>query len=140
MVDLARLRGLLDRLRDEVAELRRLANYQGEELLGDRDRLNAVKYLFVVTAEICIDVGNHVIASEGLRAPQTFAEVFTVLGEADYVSQELAGHLEAMARFRNLLVHQYAEIDDERVVEILHTRLDDFDRFRELIAAIAPHE
>jgi hypothetical protein len=42
-----------------------------------------------------------------------------------------------MARFRNLLVHVYERVDDRGVVEILKTRLDDFDAFREQIARAA---
>ena len=34
-----------------------------------------------------------------------------------------------MARFRNLLVHGYAVVDDNRVIEILQTRLEDLDAF-----------
>lgn len=39
-----------------------------------------------------------------------------------------------MARFRNLLIHGYQQVDDRRVVENLRTRLDDFERFRTAIA------
>ncbi|MGH8929707.1 MAG: HepT-like ribonuclease domain-containing protein [Egibacteraceae bacterium] len=42
------------------------------------------------------------------------------------------------ARFRNLLVHSYAEVDDERVVNILMTKLKDLDRLRAALAATAP--
>ncbi len=34
-----------------------------------------------------------------------------------------------MARFRNLLVHEYARIDDAQVYAILQQRLSDFDAF-----------
>lgn len=40
----------------------------------------------------------------------------------------------AMAKFRNLLVHVYERVDDRRVVEILKARLGDFDAYREQIA------
>jgi uncharacterized protein YutE (UPF0331/DUF86 family) len=48
--------------------------------------------------------------------------------------------LVSMAGFRNLLVHGSAEIDDRRVIAILHHRLDDFDRFRASLAATAGGE
>ncbi|HWB71135.1 MAG TPA: DUF86 domain-containing protein [Egibacteraceae bacterium] len=140
MVDPGRLRELLDRLSQELRHLSRLAGYPAEELLADADRLAAVKYRFVVAAEICIDVGQHIIASEGLRAPASFADVFTVLGEAAFLPAELTTALEDMARFRNLLVHGYARVDDRRVVEILHTRLDDFARFIAEVARMASAE
>jgi len=134
MADPGRVRGLLDRLADETAHLRRIASYPPDVLGGDPDRLAAAKYRFVVAIETCIDVGEQIIASEGLRAPETFADVFTVLGDAGYLSPGSVPVLQAMARFRNLLVHGYARVDDERVIDILGTRLGDFDRFRVEIA------
>ncbi|MGH3614624.1 MAG: HepT-like ribonuclease domain-containing protein [Pseudonocardia sp.] len=54
------------------------------------------------------------------------------------LTELLAGpELRDAARFRNLIVHGYAQVDDERVVEILKTRLDDLDRFRVALAAAA---
>jgi uncharacterized protein YutE (UPF0331/DUF86 family) len=64
-------------------------------------------------------------------ADDTFAEVFEELGRAGYLSQDLAASLASLARFRNLLVHGYAEVDDDRVVEILTGKhLQNLVRFR----------
>jgi uncharacterized protein YutE (UPF0331/DUF86 family) len=35
----------------------------------------------------------------------------------------------AMARFRNVLVHLYADVDEERVLRILRESLTDLDQF-----------
>ena len=43
--------------------------------------------------------------------------------------EELAGNLGQMARFRNLLVHIYAEVDDELVWEFLQTNLADLEAY-----------
>jgi uncharacterized protein YutE (UPF0331/DUF86 family) len=134
MVDPGRLRALLDRLGEEGGHLRRLASYPPEELLGDPDRLAAVKYRFLVAIETCIDIGQHIIASEGLRAPTSFADVFAALGESGFLPQSSVPTLQDMARFRNLLVHGYQQVDDRRVIEILRTRVGDFDSFRAEIA------
>lgn len=139
MVDPGRLRAVLDRIGDEVAALSRLGA-RGTELLADDDLMAAVKYRFVVAIEACIDAGEHIIASEGLRSATSFADVFTVLGEAEMLAGELVPELARMARFRNLLVHQYAEIDDERVLELVETRLGDFDDFRAAVARVALEE
>ena len=48
--------------------------------MTDPDRLAATKYRFVVAIETYIDVGQHIIASEGLRAPTDFADVFAIVG------------------------------------------------------------
>lgn len=135
MVDPLRLRALLERLTDEMADLRRLAGYDSTALLADRDKLKSVKYGFVVAIEVCIDVGNHIISSEGYRTPQNYGDVFMVLAEHGHLRQQDVPTFIAMAGFRNLLVHGYAVVDDRRVVEILHERLDDLDRFRTTVAS-----
>lgn len=134
MVDVGRLRALLDRIAEESGHLRRLAGMTDGDLLDDPDRVAAVKYRFVVAIEAAIDAAQHVIASEGLRAPSDFADAFRVLDEAGYLADGSAGRLQDMARFRNLLVHGYARVDDERVVDILRSRVGDLDGFRQDVA------
>ena len=140
MVDPGRLRSLLDRPGEELEHLRRLAAVASEELLADPDRLAGVKYRFVVAIELCIDAAQHIIASEGFRAPSDFADAFAVLGEAGVLPSEQVPALQEMARFRNLLVHGYQRVDDRRVLEILGSHLDDLDAFRAHIARSALEE
>lgn len=138
MVDPLRLRALLDRLLATESELRRLRGLDIEKVRGDPDRLNSVKYLFVIAAEVAIDAGQHIISSEGLTVPESFAAVFTELGEHGWLGADLARSLTALARFRNLLVHGYARIDDDRVLEILHSdAIGDLARFREQVTGRA---
>ncbi|MGH8908930.1 MAG: DUF86 domain-containing protein [Egibacteraceae bacterium] len=89
MVDLLRAQTLLDRLGKEITALRRLAGLDDDVLLGDDDLLSAVKYRFIVAIEVCIDVCRHMVTSRGLRAPTDYANVFTVLAEAEVLADEV---------------------------------------------------
>ena len=137
MVDELRVRALLDRLGNEIDALRRLAARDRDDLLADDDLLAAVKYRFIIAIEMCVDVGRHVIASEGLRAPLDYADVFVVLADAALLDESTAADLRDTARFRNLLVHGYAKVDDTRVVDILRDRVDDLAAFRTALARAA---
>jgi uncharacterized protein YutE (UPF0331/DUF86 family) len=137
VVDELRVRQMLDRLGAEIDALRRLGRRDADELLRDDDLLAAVKYRFIVAIEVCIDVGRHVVASEGLRAPLDYADVFAVLADAGLLDSAIAADLRDTARFRNLLVHGYAKVDDTRVVEILGERVDDLAAFRTALARAA---
>ncbi|CAN5767834.1 DUF86 domain-containing protein [soil metagenome] len=134
MVDPRRIRQLLDRIAEETTHLRRLAAIDRGQLLSDHDRLHAAKYGLVVAVEAAVDAGRHVIASEGLGAPDSFSDVFALLGKAGILADDIAGAMGRAARFRNLLVHQYAEVDNEQVVDVLASRLDDLDGFRVQLA------
>jgi len=95
----------------------------------------AVERSLQVSIEICLDMGRRIIAIEGLPYPETNRDIFRILGQAHLIPGELSAQLQEMAGFRNLLVHDYAEIDDQRVYQILQNWLSDFDAFAEAIIA-----
>jgi len=137
VIDAGRLRTLFDRLTTELSHLKRLVRLPDEELMSDGDRIAAVKYRFIVAIETCIDAGNHIIASEGLRAPRDYADVFAVLADAGFVPASSAPSLAMMARFRNLLVYEYLAVEDERVAEVLRSSLGDLEAFKTSIGRAA---
>jgi len=131
-----RLEEKFRRLGEFLAVLRELRSVPAEALPGDLVRMGSVKYYLQVSIESCIDVAQHVIASEGFRPPKDYADTFTVLAERGILEQEFAERLRRMAKFRNRLVHLYGEVDDQHVVRVLAEDLGDFDLFRERILAM----
>ncbi len=118
-------------LRDEVAYLKRERDgLSGFEAYRDDKRLRrAVERSLQVAIEACLDIGRRIIALEGFRYPQSNREVFQILSEEGVVPSGLLPTLLNMARFRNLIVHDYARIDDEVVYGILKRRLEDLEAF-----------
>jgi uncharacterized protein YutE (UPF0331/DUF86 family) len=134
MVDKAKLDQMLSNLRRYLEVLRGLADAPRSAFLANPDKIGNAKYHLVIAIECCVDVANHIIASENYRFPRDNADSFVVLvekGVLDPASQEA---LRAMARFRNRLVHLYWDVDDERVYEYLAESLDDIRRFGEAVA------
>jgi uncharacterized protein YutE (UPF0331/DUF86 family) len=80
--------------------------------------------------EVCVDIATHVIADRELRVPTTYAEAFEVLGEAGLVDSEMQEAMVRMAKFRNVIVHEYTRVDAGIVIRILREHLDDLAQFR----------
>ena len=137
MVDKPKLDQMLSNLRSFVAVLHGLGAEPRESFLDNPDKLGNAKYHFVIAIECCIDIANHIIASENFRFPVDNADSFTVLVEHGVVNQALEDALRAMARFRNRLVHLYWDVDNLRVREYLEQSLPDFERFAKAIAGHA---
>jgi len=104
--------------------------YQDNKMLR-----RAVERALQVTVEVCLDIGRRIIAVEGFRYPETNQDVFRILAEERVLPADLLPTLLEMSRFRNLIVHDYARIDDARVYGILRKRIGDFDAFAEVIRA-----
>jgi uncharacterized protein YutE (UPF0331/DUF86 family) len=83
--------------------------------------------------EACIDIANHVVSDKGLRPPVSYADTFLVLEEAGIINKALSSRLQKMARFRNIIVHRYEEIEPEIIISILRKNLKDFDLFKKSI-------
>jgi uncharacterized protein YutE (UPF0331/DUF86 family) len=134
VVDAATLTSMLFNLRRYVLVLEGLAAVPKEAFLAHPDRIGNAKYHFVIAIECCIDIANHIIASENFRFPKDNADSFAVLIEEEILPETLRESLKDMARFRNRLVHIYWEVDDERVYEYLRTVLGDFHAFARAVA------
>lgn len=130
MVDAERLHRLLRRLSDDLAWLRRYAESDREELLADPVRLGHLKYVFVTALEAVIDAAHHVGAARGYGPPDTNAGAVLLLGRHGELPADLASDLAQSVRFRNVLVHGYADVDDRLVVGFL-------DRIEDLAAYVA---
>ncbi len=93
----------------------------------------SAKYYLQVSIECCLNVANHIIASEKLRAPSDYSDTFLVIQEEGLISSELGDKLRQMAKFRNRLVHLYGEIDNTNVYEYIKGDLKDIEEFKSVI-------
>jgi len=132
-VDPIRIRDLLGNMNDALRRLRQLGDLSEEAFLADYRNTESAKYLLIVAMESAIDACNHIVARKGGRAPQDYADCFTILSELKVVDPHLASRLRQMARFRNLIVHLYWQVDNRRVYSLIRENLVDLDLFREQV-------
>lgn len=134
-LDEARLRQFLGIIGDSVRKLRELGALPQASFLGDFRNTESAKYLLVKAIEAAIDICNHIVAAWGGRAPTDYADCFAALQELGVISANLAARLKKMARFRNLVVHLYWQVDDAKVYSIIQSDLGDLEEFQRAIAS-----
>ena len=117
---------IIDRNLSFLEEIKRLSL---EQFLGSYRDVQAAKYSLLEIVEACIDIANYIISVKGFRRAEEYSEMFKVLKEEGVIGKGLATKLEDMARFRNLLVHRYGEVDNRRVLEIIKYNLKDVKEF-----------
>ncbi len=133
MVDPQKARHLLSLYRRYRGYLDELGRRSDEELRGDFAVMGGLRHYLLLAIETLLDLGSHLISSEGYEHPESYADIFRVLRDEGLLPEDRAENLMAMARFRNVLVHQYAEVDEERVLRIFRTSLGDLDHFVETL-------
>lgn len=111
---------------ERLEEIKKLSK---DIFLSDPHKIGSAKYSFIVAIEGSLDLCNHIIAKNGYRTPEDYADTFKVMAERGAFDTEFTNTLIQMARFRNRLVHIYWEVDDDELYHILQTRLQDIRDF-----------
>jgi uncharacterized protein YutE (UPF0331/DUF86 family) len=119
---LATLRGYLEKLRAFQRTSER--EFLGSPALHDL----AERYLHLAM-ECVLDLGNHFIVEEGLPTPETNQDTFTRLERAGAIPADLAARMRSWAGFRNILVHQYLDIDHGVAWHAIQQDLGDLEAF-----------
>lgn len=128
-VNLDRLRELAGHVRDAVRQLRELGQPSQEAFLADARSVNSAKYLLIVATEAALDICNHLAARRGARSPEDYADCMAIMAELGVIDDALKVRMVRMARFRNLLVHLYARVDDGQVHRVIREDLGDLERY-----------
>jgi uncharacterized protein YutE (UPF0331/DUF86 family) len=81
--------------------------------------------------DACLDLANHLIASNGWELPRSGRHSIAVLVQNKVVPSVDLDALASMVGFRNIAVHNYAAIDPAVVGAIVSDHLDDILRFTE---------
>jgi uncharacterized protein YutE (UPF0331/DUF86 family) len=74
--------------------------------------------------ETCMDISGHIISDENM---------FRILAENKILNESQLVAFDKMAKFRNIIVHNYEKIDPEIVIGILKRNLNDFEDFKSAI-------
>jgi len=121
-------------IQSELAFLRAYAGIPPKAFSADLEKARAARYSLIVLVEAAAAICTHLCARHG-RAPDSYPGCFELLGTLGIVEAALAARLAAMARLRNLLVHGYGRVDDERLHKIIREDLGDLDDFLKAVSA-----
>lgn len=134
MVDTDLARSRIAAMRHNLNRLKEKSNITWERFRNDLDTQDIVLHNLQLTIQICIDIGSHIIADESWEVPSTLGNTFKILSTHKAISPDMAETMASMASFRNILIHEYEDVDMEKVHDILTNRLNDFEHFsREII-------
>lgn len=119
---LARLNTYLERL--EPIAKKTLKEYQRDDYLQF-----STERLIQLIVECATDVNNHVVVETRSRPPEDYRTSFLKAAEVGLIPQELAQKLRGSAGMRNILVHEYMDIDHKIVFEAVPLTLKYYRRY-----------
>jgi len=134
MLDKNRILSKLDDLDSYLSELESIMPKSYEEYVGSIEKKRSCERLLHILIECVIDVCALIVKGLRLGLPAEEEDLFEKLETKKIISKEMKEKLKTMRGFRNILVHRYAEVDNELVFENLGN-IDNFKEFREEIGS-----
>ena len=130
----------LERLRRCIQRIEHKRPALLADLVADYDLQDILSVNLERAIQLCVDIAAHIIAAREISVPTTMAAAFESLQVLQVLSPELATSMKKAVGFRNIVVHNYQEIDWEIVFNICHHKLDDFRAFAQAIVPILSRE
>jgi uncharacterized protein YutE (UPF0331/DUF86 family) len=79
----------------------------------------ALRYGLIESIQIVIDVSCHICNRDNLGTPRSYGDCVKKLEEARIVPSELGAELRKAIGLRNLLIHEYATVDEGKLIGVL---------------------
>lgn len=129
------IRRRLERFGEHLEILERFKRYDLEAFLSDPEHYGSAERFLQLAIEASLDMGSHIIAEESLGTIEKSRDIPRRFHEHGHISEDLERRWIRMIGFRNILVHEYLEVDRTIVHDVVCNRLTDLNELKRVFAA-----
>jgi uncharacterized protein YutE (UPF0331/DUF86 family)/predicted nucleotidyltransferase len=119
----------LKQLREAVYILKDLGKTKLEEFTTDYRVYGLAERYLQIAIESCLQVCGILVASLGLRRPEGYHELLSVVATQQIIPNSLAYRLEILTNLRDTLVHDSSTLNHDLLYDYIQQRVDDFEVF-----------
>jgi len=116
-IDKRTARRLLSEAREALEELKELVSRGREQVLRDRTLIFSMRYSVILMVEALADLSFAILEKDFGECPEGYRDAFARLAKRGVVKPSLAEGMRRLASLRNLIVHRYWAVNDERIYE-----------------------
>lgn len=126
----------LSSLEETLVKLKKYQALSKDDYFSDERNELSVERLLQTGLETIVDIARYLIIENKLQKPGEKNGEFEILASSGIISNELAAKLTKAKSFRNVLVHDYLDVNPEIVYDNLQNNLDDLEKFVQIIGKV----
>ncbi len=132
-VDTELIQRHLKQLREALIILRDLGKTKREEFTTDYRIFGLAERYLQIAIEACLQICGILVASLGLRRPEGYHELLSIVAAQQIIPQPLAYRLEVLTNLRDALVHDPSTLNHDLLYDHIQQRLGDLEVFASTI-------
>src|SRR3989475_7742030 len=132
-VDKELVQRYLKQLREAVTILHDLGKTKREEFTTDYHVYGLAERYLQIAIEACLQVCGILVASLGLRRPEGYHELLSVVASQQIIPNSLGYRLEVLTNLRDVLVHDPSKLNHDLLYDYIQQRIDDLEVFAKAV-------
>jgi uncharacterized protein YutE (UPF0331/DUF86 family) len=127
------VQGQLKQLREAIAILSDLGKTEREEFTSSYRVYGLAERYLQLAIEACLHLCSTLVASFGLRRPEGFHELLSIIAGQKIIPQPLAYRLEVLINLRDALIHDPGTLNHDLLYDHIQQHLSDLAEFANTI-------
>src|SRR5213082_827395 len=123
----------LKQLQEALSILHSLGETKREEFTTDYRIYGLAERYLQMAIEACLQICGTLVASFGLRRPEGYHELLSIVSGQQIIPRTLAYRLELLTNLRDTLVHEASNVNHDLLYDHIQQRLEDLDNFVAII-------
>jgi uncharacterized protein YutE (UPF0331/DUF86 family) len=133
-IDWRSVQAKLRRIRELIDQLSDLGSIDAPRLAAEPVTALAVERILTLLVDLAFASNSHVVVGVLKHAPDTYAQSFTLAAEAGMIDKTLAAELRPSVGMRNVLVHNYLDVDRELVAAAVPLAVEQYGEYVRQVA------
>lgn len=136
MVNKKFLKEKIELIQKELVDLKKLTVFSFQEIVSDFMKQNTLERILEKIIIRAIDINQHLIAelsTEEMTSPKNYKETFLKLSDFEICPKEFAENISKSVGTRNILVHEYDEVDYSQIYSSISDCLKDYYQYCDYI-------
>ena len=123
----------LNQLQEAISILHSLGESKREEFTTDYRIYGLAERYLQLAIEACLQICGILVASFGLRRPEGYHELLSIVAAQKIIPQALAYRLEILTNLRDSLVHDPSTLNHDLLYDHIQQRIDDLKMFADTV-------
>ncbi len=115
----------VSKINEYLDNLEFLGRVSREEFKSNLMRWASAERFLQLSIEALLDIGNHIIAEKNWGSVDTYRDVAKILYKKEILDDALYQLFVKMIGLRNILVHEYLEVEVDIIYDIIKNNLND---------------
>ena len=128
-INIEKIKTLEKDLLNTVSEIKSIITMNEEVFVKEPKEIYALRYLLIEAVEAMANICNHILTRVTSQVPKGYPDCFEKLSEAGIITKEFGEKLRKVASLRNILIHKYWEIDDQKIFRSAKENIEDFEQY-----------